>query len=155
MRDHRLIISSGNERNAGGLFSLLDGAVNRIDFLPTAGIHQRGRNFYRIAAQRQYDGAELLVYDDRGIRSYLRIDDVHTPHDVMTLDDTTVLVVAPRSNAILAISPDGTATPIWKVNAPFDAWHVNCVTQPHGRRPGRYCYAKKVAAQRKISVALW
>jgi hypothetical protein len=133
MRNDRLIISSGNERHAGGLFSLHDGAVKRIDFLPTAGIHLRERSFYRIASQRQYDGAEMLVYDDRGIRNYLRIDTVHTPHDVTTLDDGTVVAVAPRSNAIVAIAPDGSSRTVWAAKAPFDAWHVNCATLRDGR----------------------
>ena len=128
-----LVISSGNERFGGGLFCLRDGVLKRIDFLPTAGLHQHGRRFYRIASQSKYFGAELLTYDDTGIRSYLRIDDVHMPHDVATLADGTVVVVAPRSNAIIAIQPDGSTRTVWEAKAPFDAWHVNCVTIRDGR----------------------
>jgi acetolactate synthase I/II/III large subunit len=133
MRNDLLVISSGNERNRGGLFSLHDGVLKRIDFLPTAGIHQRDRRFYRIASQRQYDGAEMLVYDDQGVQSYQRIDSVHMPHDVATLHDGTVVAVAPVSNAIVAILPDGSTRTVWAAQAPFDAWHVNCVTLHEGR----------------------
>ncbi|MEA2718963.1 MAG: acetolactate synthase large subunit [Candidatus Eremiobacteraeota bacterium] len=133
MTDHRLIISSGNERHGTGLFSLHAGSVERIDFLPGAGLHQRGRLFYRIWSQHQYQRAEMLVYDDGGVRSYLRLDDVHTPHDVTTLDDGTVVGVAPGSNAIVAIAPDGSTRTVWSAAAPFDAWHVNCATVHEGR----------------------
>jgi hypothetical protein len=83
--------------------------------------------------QDLYHGAEMLVYDDSGICSYLRLDDVHMPHDIATLDDGTVLVVAPVSNAILAVSPGGSTRVLWSVNAPFDAWHLNCAVHHEGR----------------------
>lgn len=133
MNDVRLVISSGNERYSGGLFSFQHGQIKRIDFLPTAGVHQRGRNFYRISAQRRYDGAELIVYDDRGIWKYLRLDDVHIPHDVTTLGDGTLVAVSPQSNAIIAIASDGSTQTIWAAKAPSDAWHVNCVAEHEGR----------------------
>jgi hypothetical protein len=133
MRNARLVFSSGNEAHAGGLFSLDDDIVTRIDFLPTAGLHQRGEHFYRIASQRQFDGAEMLIYDARGIRNYVRLDDLHTPHDLTTLDDGTVVAVSPRSNAIVAIGLDGATRILWAAKAPFDAWHVNCVAQHDGR----------------------
>jgi hypothetical protein len=133
MRNARLVISSGNEEHAGGLLSLDDDLVTRIDFLPTAGLHQRGPHFYRVASQHQYDGAEILIYDQRGIRNYVRVDAVHMPHDLTTLDDGTMVAVSPRSNTIAAIGLDGSIRPLWEAKAPFDAWHVNCVTQHEGR----------------------
>ena len=133
MRNARLVISSGNEEHAGGLLSLDDDLVTRIDFLPTAGLHQRGQHFYRIASQHQFDGAEILIYDQRGIRNYVRVDAVHTPHDLTTLDDGTIVAVSPRSNTIVAIALDGSCRTLWAAKAPFDAWHVNCVAQHDGR----------------------
>lgn len=131
----QIAISSGNERDtfSGGLFILQAGEVTTVDLLPTAGLFQRGRSFYRVASLRQHDGAELLVYDDLGVARYLRLDGVHDPHDISVLDDGTLACVSPSSNAIYAIGPDGSAEPLWKAGAPFDAWHVNCVTQHAGR----------------------
>ena len=41
--------------------------------------------------------------------------------------------MSPRSNTIVAIALDGSSRTLWAANAPFDAWHVNCVAQHDGR----------------------
>ncbi len=135
MNESLLAISAGNERDvfSGGLFLLDAGAMTPVDLLATAGLYRSGREFYRVASQRQHDGAEILVYDDRGIARYVRVDGVPDPHDLTVLDDGTVLCVSPSANAIFAVEPDGAARAVWDARAPFDAWHVNCAVQHGGR----------------------
>jgi hypothetical protein len=130
----RLVISSGHNRPDGsGLFHYDGSAVRVIDVFPSAGLATYGSRLYRVSPLRQGDGAEILVYDERGIRSYLRIDDVGDPHDVLALDETRLLCVSSRDNAIVSIAPDGTVAPYWKVDAPVDAWHVNCLARHDDR----------------------
>ncbi len=130
-----LIVSAGNERDvfAGGLFILEGDGINPIDLLPTGGLHADERQVCRVASKRQHEGAEVLVYDAEGVRRYLRVDGVDDPHDILVLDDGAMLCVSPFSNAIFEVSPDGESRPVWRAEAPFDAWHVNCITQQAGR----------------------
>ena len=113
---------------------LFDGsAVRLIDAYPSAGLSRRGDRLYRTASLRQNEGAEVLVYDARGICRYARIDDIGDPHDALALEDGRLLLVSSRDNAIVTLEPDGTLVPYWRADAPIDAWHVNCVTEHDGR----------------------
>ena len=134
MEPIRLVISSGHNRpDWSGLYQYDGSAVRVIDAFPSAGLTTSAGRLYRVSPLRQGDGAEVLVYDALGVRSYLRIDDVGDPHDVLALDETRLLCVSSRDNAIVSIAPDGTVTPYWEMAAPVDAWHVNCLTRRDGR----------------------
>ena len=130
----RLVASSGHNRpNVSGLY-LFDGtAVRLIDTYPCAGLSTQGEHFYRMAPLRQVDGAELLVYDAHGICRYVRVDGVGDPHDLLALDDQTLLCVSSRDNAVVTIATGGTVSPYWRADAPVDAWHVNCLALRDGR----------------------
>jgi hypothetical protein len=104
-----------------------------IDAYPCAGLSACGERLYRTAALRQNDGAEVLVYDPRGICRYVRVDEIGDPHDALALEDGRLLLVSSRDNAIVSLEPDGTLAPVWRVDAPIDAWHVNCLAQRDGR----------------------
>ncbi|MDB5041566.1 MAG: hypothetical protein JWN27_2292 [Candidatus Eremiobacteraeota bacterium] len=135
MQVHQFAVSAGNERDvfSGGLFVVRDGVVSRIDWLPTAGIAMHGRRFHRVASQRQHDGAEALIYDDGGVASYLRIDGLDDPHDLLVRSDGTILCVSPSADSIVTVAPDGSAQAVYRAGDAFDAWHVNCITEHDGR----------------------
>lgn len=130
----RLVASSGHNRpNVSGLY-LFDGtAVRLIDTYPCAGLSAHGERFYRMTPLRQVDGAELLVYDAHGICRYVRVDGVGDPHDLLALDDETLLCVSSRDNAVVTIATGGTVNPYWRADAPVDAWHLNCLAVRDGR----------------------
>jgi hypothetical protein len=135
VESHQFAVSTGNERDvfSGGLFVVRDGIVSRIDWLPTAGLAAHGRRFYRVASQRQHDGAELLIYDDVGVASYRRIDGLDDPHDLLVRGDGTILCTSPSADSIVTVDPDGSARTVYRAGDAFDAWHVNCITEHHGR----------------------
>jgi len=130
----RLVISSGHNRpNVSGLYLFDGAAVRLIDALPVAGLSTREGRFYRVAALRQNDGAEVLGYDAHGVCLYRRIDVVGDPHDILAVGKGRLLLVSSRDNAIVSIDADGTVLPYWRVHAPIDAWHLNCLALRDGR----------------------
>jgi hypothetical protein len=134
MEPVRIVISSGLSRpSPSGLFVYDGSSVSFIDAYPCAGLSARGGRMFRAGALRSNDGVELLVYDRNGIVAYHRLDGLGDPHDVLALDDGRVLCVSTRDNAIVSIAPDGTVNPVWRADAPLDAWHVNCLYLRDGR----------------------
>lgn len=118
--DPVLLISGTGEDTGGGLF-LFDGeSVRTIDRLSSHGLAYRGGLLARLPAG---DGGELLVYDETGVQSYLRLDDVSQPHDVAWVGDG-LLVVSTSSNSVLRIEGGRTVSE-WRFPGEGDAWHLN------------------------------
>ena len=130
----QLIISTAPVSNQGSGLYLFDGnAITLIDALPSGGITRTNDLIYRMLSLRQGDGAEILVYDRTGIIRYQRCPAVSDPHDLLALDDGSVVAVSTHDNAIVEVRRDGSVRDVFRADAPFDAWHLNCVTQHDGR----------------------
>ena len=144
-RGQVLVISAFGEDGVGGLFACTGEHLERLDRLPTAGLHLAGgiassagndsagndvaRNPARLlrllhAADGPNGTAELLVYDTDGLRSHLRLDEVHDPHDVAVQGDDYV-VVSTFGNEVLWIAGDGRVIRRWRAPGEPDSWHLN------------------------------
>ena len=124
-----LVAMSGD----GGL-AAFDGTNARfVDRVSTTGLGVGGGRLYRVCPFRAFEGAELLVYDATGIRTYQRYDDVGDPHDVLACDDGAVLCASPLRDAILRLHGDGTTTVVEGGERSMDARHVNCLTRRDGK----------------------
>jgi hypothetical protein len=75
---------------------------------------------------------ELLVYDERGVERYYRIDGFIDGHDV-AWDGREFLAVSTLTNSILWISPAGEITRTWQAPGEGDAWHLNCLLLKDGQ----------------------
>src|SRR5215475_4723367 len=95
-----LISGFGAGAGAGGLFLLEDGACERLDTLSSTGIAGAGGRVARLlrSATELY-GSELLVYDERGIERYVRLDEVVDPHDLLW-DGSHYVVASTTANSV-------------------------------------------------------
>ena len=117
----------GEAGEAGGLFELRGEGFQRIDSLSSTGLCVVDDTLVR--ALRSTDPgsfAELLVYDARGIRRYLRLDDVLDPHDVVwdPLREAYV-IVSSLTNSVHWMATDGTPLRRRLLPGAGDSWHVN------------------------------
>ncbi len=116
----------GDEDSGGGLF-LLDDEVERIDWLSTTGLYAADGLFLRLLW-----GPDLLVYDERGVVRYLRLDGLVDPHDVV-LDGDQIVVVSTGRNEILRYGLSGELVERWTPGGEGDAWHLNNLLLSDGR----------------------
>ena len=121
-----LISCLGDEDTGGGLFCYDGERVERIDRLSTTGISVAENHFVR--ALRNPDASspgEILIYDFKGVQSYLRIDDLWEPHDIL-LKDNQLIAASPLQNSVFWISLSGAIVRRWRAGGSGDAWHLNC-----------------------------
>jgi acetolactate synthase-1/2/3 large subunit len=116
-----------------GLFSYDGETVTKIDDFPCSGLSVANGRLFRLSGQRAIEGAEILVYDRGGVVRFARYAEMSDPHNILALDDGTVLVVSTFDNAIVALDRDGTATTFYRAADAPDAWHLNCITRHEGR----------------------
>lgn len=124
-----LIISSlGGDQGGGGLFAWDGGEVETIDQLSTLGISLCNSHFLRLlrAGDDINSMGEMLVYDQRGVKRYYRIDILCDAHDV-AWDGENYVVVSTGSNSILWMAPSGEIVRTWRAPGEDDSWHVNCL----------------------------
>jgi len=129
-----LLASTFGDDTGGGLFCLDDGELEQLDRLSSTGLAVADGGLARLLrspAELGY-GSELLLYDERGIKRYLRVDELADPHDVLFADDGFV-VVATSSNSILWLSESGEVVRRWKASGAGDAWHINSLALDDGR----------------------
>jgi hypothetical protein len=129
-----LLISGFDDRGTGGLFSFDGSELETIDRLSTTGLATRGSTVGRmLRASADHDSvAELLIYDERGVVEYRRLDSIVDPHDLTGFDDGSWLVVSSVNNSLTQIGADGALRTIWAPSAIPDSWHMNCVTVAGG-----------------------
>lgn len=129
-----LLVSSGTRVVVGGIFALADDRFERVDPISTRGLAYAGGRL----ARSIYNGPdhatnEILVYDERGARSWLRSDGLLDPHDVLIRGDGFI-VVCSEANAIAVVGPDGSVVDWWRAPTGVgDAWHLNCAYEHEGR----------------------
>jgi hypothetical protein len=116
----------GDEDSGGGLF-LLDGELERVDWLTTTGLYAADGLFLRLLW-----GPDLLVYDEHGVARYLRLDELVDPHDV-ALDGDQIVVVSTGRNEILRYALSGELVERWTPGGEGDAWHLNNLLLSDGR----------------------
>jgi Glycosyltransferase len=121
-----LLASGFGDDTGGGIFSLENGQLEQLDRLSSTGLAvQDGQvaRLLRSSTERGY-GSELLLYDARGIKRYLRIDELADPHDVLFAEGGFV-VVSTTTNTVLWLSESGEVVRRWKAPGEGDAWHLN------------------------------
>jgi acetolactate synthase I/II/III large subunit len=117
----------GEAGEAGGLFEVRGGQVERVDSLSSTGLCLVDGGLVR--ALRSTDPgsfAELLLYDARGIRQYIRLDDVLDPHDVVWDPRRKAFaIVSSLTNSVHWVGTDGRLLGRLALPGAGDSWHVN------------------------------
>lgn len=146
-----LLASAFGEDGTGGLFVCTAEHLERVDRTPTAGLYFAGLEAAGAAAGAGGNGrgpgcllrlvhapygpngtGELLAYDSDGLRSHLRLDEVHDPHDIAVHGDDYV-VVSTFDNEVVWLSADGRVTRRWRAPGEPDSWHLNSlILTDHG-----------------------
>lgn len=124
-----LLISAFGEASGGGLFAFDGDTIERVDFVASRGLAPDGERLVRILdspVDSLGSAGEILTYDERGVRSYQRVDRLVDPHDVLWHGDSLV-AVSSFYNAVLWISPSGDVVREWRAPGELDSWHVNGV----------------------------
>lgn len=130
--DDRLLVS-GFGRWGGGVYDLSEGWPDALDNLPSAGMAVGGGRLWRAlrAPGEQTSVCELLSYDQRGVRSYQRLDAVRDPHD-LCWHDGALHVASSWDDAVWRLEGEAPAL-VWQGGTTPDAWHVNSLTVVDGR----------------------
>jgi len=133
--DTSVLLGSGfGDDTGGGIFCLDAGVLEQLDRLSTTGLAVRDGQLARLLrsnAERGY-GSELLLYDSRGVKRYLRLDELSDPHDVLFTKEGFV-VVSTSTNTVLWLSEVGEVVRSWKAPGEGDAWHLNSLADDGGR----------------------
>jgi uncharacterized protein (TIGR03032 family) len=140
--DFVLLISGFGDDGRGGLYAYDGHELEIIDELSTTGLaHRRGHVARLLRAADNLDStSELLVYDERGVLEYRRIDAVRDPHDI-TWDGNELLVVSSAQNAVWRLEDDGRLHAIWRPTEVHDSWHPNCLAIVDGE-PWVTCFGR-------------
>src|SRR5688500_7516862 len=131
--DRRLLVS-GFGRWGGGLYDLTSGAAAALDNIPTSGLTLGGGRLWRAlrAPGEQTAARELPSYDDRGGRSYERLDTIRAPHDIVW-HDGALLVSSSWDGVVWRTEPGRAPTAVWRGGTVHDSWHVNSLLVVDGR----------------------
>jgi acetolactate synthase-1/2/3 large subunit len=111
----------------GGLFAI-DAEIDEIDRVSSSGLCTADGLLFRCLWSADGSPAELVVYDSVGVRRYHRLDGVSTPHDILVVDGTT-LVVATMQNELQRVGPDGSIVSRWRAPGEADSWHLNSLAR--------------------------
>jgi hypothetical protein len=132
-RDERLLVS-GFGKWGGGVYDLTGGRPRALDDVPTSGLSVGDDRIWRVlrAPGEQTATCELLSYDERGVRSYQRLDAVRDPHDVCW-HDGAVHLSSSWDGVVWRIGGDGGARAVWRGGTVPDSWHVNSLEVVDGR----------------------
>jgi acetolactate synthase I/II/III large subunit len=117
----------------GGLFTFAGTTPRPVDHISTTGLDFDGNKLLRCVWNERGSAAELLVYDQKGLQRYIRVDGVSNPHDVRWLDDDTAGLVATAENCVLWLSASGDIERRWQPPGEPDSWHLNSLVKHQGR----------------------
>jgi hypothetical protein len=127
-----LLIASGlgDTLSGGGLFAVDGSAVEVIDGISSTGLAFDGRRLARSLRCTPQDGdvGEVIIYDERGVQRYLRLDDMPSIHDVRW-DGDDIVVVCPWTNAVRWCSPGGSVVREARYRGAPDSRHLNCLAR--------------------------
>jgi Domain of unknown function (DUF4915) len=110
----------------GGLYAFDGHELETLDSLSTMGLGLAGTRLLRVLRPRDDPDTvgQLVIYDDRGVEHYMRIDALNDAHDI-AWDGSSYIAVSTSTNSILWISPSGDVIKTWKAAGDGDAWHLN------------------------------
>jgi acetolactate synthase-1/2/3 large subunit len=131
---YAVAISCAGDGDTGGGLCVFDGKnIETIDRVSTAGLCLAENRFLRLLRTPLCTGSgEILVYDQRGVRQYFRIDEVSDSH-TLAWDGHHMIVASTGRNSLLWISPDGEVVRRWRAPGEDDSWHLNDLTIYEGR----------------------
>jgi hypothetical protein len=131
--DDRLLVS-GFGKWGGGMYDLTSGRPRAFDDLPTSGVALGGGRLWRVlrAPGEQTHACELLSYDERGLRTYQRLDAIRDPHDACW-HDGAVHVSSSWDGVVWRVGADGSTDAVWRGGTVPDSWHVNSLEVIDGR----------------------
>lgn len=128
-----LISGSGDGDTGGGLCAFDGGQLQTIDRISTAGITLFERRLARLLRTPiTTGGGEILVYDERGVSHYLRVDEISDGH-YMAWDGNCLIVSSTGNNSLLWINLAGEVVGRWRAPGADDSWHINDVRLVDGR----------------------
>lgn len=133
--DSLLIASGSGPGPSGWLLAIHAGKpVEIIDRIHSFGLTMVDDHLYRVLCSAPEAGTsgELLVYDEKGIASYRRIDGLADPHGAVW-DGQSLVVPCSATNEILWLSPDGKINRKWRAPGEDDSWHLNGACWHDGR----------------------
>ena len=131
---YALVISCSGDGDTGGGLCIFDGKVlETVDRVSTAGLHLAEKRFFRLLRTPLCTGrGEILVFDQCGVKQYLRIDELSDSHN-LTWDGSHIIVASTGTNSLLWISLEGEVTRQWRAPGDDDSWHLNDLTMHEGR----------------------
>src|SRR6516164_1390375 len=89
-----LVTCAGDGDTGGGLCALAANMVETIDRISSAGMALfEGRLARLLRSHLNTGGAEILIYDNRGVSHYLRVDELSDPH-YMAWDEQHLIVAS-------------------------------------------------------------
>jgi hypothetical protein len=120
----------GDAVSGGGLFVIDGGRTERIDRISSMGLAFDGRRLARILRCTADDAnvGEVVIYDERGVQRYLRLDETPSIHDVVW-DGEDLAVVCPWENAVRWFSANGSVVREARYHGARDSRHLNCVAR--------------------------
>jgi acetolactate synthase-1/2/3 large subunit len=123
---------------AGGVFEIDpgSGAVTQLDPFNSSGMTLAGDRLARLLRPElpsgNLDVGELLVYDERGVERYRRIDRMVAAHDILFLEGEYV-VACTAANELAWLDQAGNPIRWWRAGGGSgDAWHLNSLTEHDG-----------------------
>jgi len=124
---------AGDEDTGGGLCSFDGRKVETIDRVSSAGLCvTQDRIFRLLRTPLMTGGGEMLIYDSRGVKNYLRVDELADGHYI-AWDGRHVVVASTGTNSILWLTPGGEVARVWRAPGEDDSWHLNDLTFHEGR----------------------
>jgi hypothetical protein len=123
-----VLVTGFDDARSGGLFAFDGSELLEVDRLSSTGLAVGRSSVGRLLrASANYATAELLVYDERGVAEYRRLDAIEDPHDLKLADDGSWLIVSSTRNALVRVDRRGSLQTIWQPSTVPDSWHPNCV----------------------------
>lgn len=134
-REYLLLASGFGDDTGGGLFAYDGNDLEQLDTLSTTGLAATQGRLARLVRGPTGGGwciSELLIYDERGVERYVRLDGVSDPHDI-AWDGAAYMVVSSGTNSIVWLSPVGDVLSRWTAPGDGDAWHLNGILVEDGK----------------------
>ena len=129
-----MLVTGFDDARSGGLFAFDGSELVEVDRLSSTGLAVGGSSVGRLLrASANYATAELLVYDERGVAEYRRLDSIEDPHDLKLDDDGSWLIVSSSRNTVVRVDRQGSLHTVWQPSTVPDSWHPNCVEVVDGQ----------------------
>jgi Domain of unknown function (DUF4915) len=128
IQDGILLVAGAGDGDTGGGLGVFDGGSFRmIDRVSTSGITVFEDRLARLLrTPLNTGGGEILIYDERGVSHYLRVDELCDAH-YMAWDGKQLIVSSTGTNSLLWVTLSGEVVRRWRAPGEDDSWHLNDV----------------------------